>query len=197
MAGGPAEQLEQLIQTSLKQGVQRVFVDMRAVPVDRQRRRSRARPRAHLVGAAGTSVLPRRARTSRSATSCGSRMLEQVFTICDSVTVARAAPVPVAAHRSRGRGCRCRRRAGDDRVLVAACRRSPRPTPAEPVSGPADAAASAPSATIAALRARQARSWPRSSACSSRSCSATTASDRTAESDARAGAGAAVRRRAR
>ena len=33
VAGGPAEQLEQLIQSSFKQGAQRIFVDMRAVPV--------------------------------------------------------------------------------------------------------------------------------------------------------------------
>src|SRR5688500_19018871 len=32
IAGGPAEQLEQLIQISFKQGVQRVFIDLRAVP---------------------------------------------------------------------------------------------------------------------------------------------------------------------
>ena len=32
VAGGPAEQLEKEIQTSLKQGVQRVVVDMRKVP---------------------------------------------------------------------------------------------------------------------------------------------------------------------
>ena len=32
LAGGPAEQLEQQIQTSFKQGVHRIFVDLRAVP---------------------------------------------------------------------------------------------------------------------------------------------------------------------
>jgi anti-anti-sigma factor len=93
VAGGPAEQLEQLIQASFKQGVHRLFVDLRAVPV---------------IDSAGVRALVRGHTTSerlqREFCLVGLNAkvrevlrlsnLEQVFTIRDSVTGARVRPWP-------------------------------------------------------------------------------------------------------
>lgn len=95
VAGGPAEQLEQLIQSSFRQGVQRIFVDLRAVP---------------LIDSAGVRAL---VRGHTSAERLGRRFalvgpnprvrellrlsnLAQVFTVCDTINVARKSPVPWA-----------------------------------------------------------------------------------------------------
>ncbi len=93
VAGGPAEQLEQLIQTSFKQSVHRLFIDLRAVP---------------LIDSAGVRALVRGHTTSERlgrkfclvAPNAKVRdvlrlsNLEQVFTISDSVSVARVRPWP-------------------------------------------------------------------------------------------------------
>src|SRR5262245_20239878 len=93
VAGGPAEELEQQIQSSFRQGVQSVLVDLRAVP---------------LIDSAGVRAL---VRGHTTAERLGRRfclvgpnakvrevlrlsMLEQVFTISDSVMVARERPFP-------------------------------------------------------------------------------------------------------
>lgn len=93
VAGGPAEQLEREIQASLKQGVQRVVVDMRKVPA---------------IDSAGVRALVRghtsSERLGRQFSLVGPNekvrevlrlsLLEQVFTISDSIRVARARPFP-------------------------------------------------------------------------------------------------------
>jgi len=95
VAGGPAEQLEQLIQASFKQGVQRVFVDLRAVPV-----LDSAGVRALVRGHTSAERLGRQFRlvapNTRVCDVLRTSHLEQVFTICDSVSVARARPFPWA-----------------------------------------------------------------------------------------------------
>jgi anti-anti-sigma factor len=93
VAGGPAEQLEQLIQASFKQGVQRVFVDLRAVPaLDSVGVRAlvRGHTSAERLGRQFRLVAP----NTRVRDVLRISHLEQVFTICDSVTVARARPLP-------------------------------------------------------------------------------------------------------
>jgi anti-anti-sigma factor len=93
VAGGPAEQLERLIQTSLKQGVERVFVDLRAVPVI-----DSAGVRALVRGHTSAERLGRKfclvAPNTRVREVLRLSHLEQVFTICDSVTTARVRPWP-------------------------------------------------------------------------------------------------------
>jgi anti-anti-sigma factor len=91
VAGGPAEQLEQLIQASFKQGVQRVFVDLRAVPVLDSvgvRALIRGHTSAERLGRHFCLVAP----NPRVREVLRLSRLEQVFTICESVTVARARP---------------------------------------------------------------------------------------------------------
>ena len=93
LAGGPAEQLEQLIQTSFKQGVQRVFVDLRAVPaVDSAGVRAlvRGHTSAQRLGRHFCLVAP----NQRVRELLRLSHLEQVFTISESVTTARSRPFP-------------------------------------------------------------------------------------------------------
>jgi anti-anti-sigma factor len=93
VAGGPAEQLEQLIQASFKQGVQRMFVDLRAVPVlDSAGVRAlvRGHTSAERLGRTFCLVAP----NPRVRDVLRLSHLEQVFTICDSISVARARPIP-------------------------------------------------------------------------------------------------------
>lgn len=93
VAGGPAEQLEQQIQTSLRQGVQRVFVDMRGVPaIDSVGVRAlvRGHTTAERLGRQFCLVAP----NEKVREVLRLSLLEQVFTISDSVTVARSRPVP-------------------------------------------------------------------------------------------------------
>jgi anti-anti-sigma factor len=95
VAGGPAEQLEQLIQTSFRNGVQRVFVDMRAVPfVDSAGIRAlvRGHTSAERLGRQFTLVAP----NHRVFDELRLSKLDQVLTVCDSVSVARSRPVPWA-----------------------------------------------------------------------------------------------------
>lgn len=93
VAGGPAEQLEQLIQTSFKQGVHRLFVDLRAVPII-----DSAGVRALVRGHTTAERLGRQfclvAANARVRGVLRLSNLEQVFTIRDSVTVARDRPWP-------------------------------------------------------------------------------------------------------
>ena len=93
VAGGPAEQLEQQIQTSFKGGVHRIVVDLRDVP---------------LIDSAGVRALVRGHTTSerlgRHFCLAGANAnvrdvlrlsnLDQVFTMSDSVTLARSRPWP-------------------------------------------------------------------------------------------------------
>src|SRR5918993_3203887 len=91
VAGGPAEQLEQLIQASFKQGVQRVFVDLRAVPV-----LDSVGVRALIRGHTSAERLKRHfclvAPNPRVREVLRLSHLEQVFTISESVSIARARP---------------------------------------------------------------------------------------------------------
>lgn len=93
VGGGPAEQLEQLIQTSFKQGVHRLFVDLRAVPII-----DSAGVRALVRGHTTSERLGRQfclvAPTAKVRDVLRLSNLEQVFTIGDSVTIARARPWP-------------------------------------------------------------------------------------------------------
>ena len=93
VAGGPAEQLEQLIQTSFKQGAHRLFVDLRAVPII-----DSAGVRALVRGHTTSERLGRQfclvAPNPQVRAVLRLSNLEQVFTICDSVTVARVRPWP-------------------------------------------------------------------------------------------------------
>ena len=93
VAGGPAEQLEQLIQTSFRQGVQRLFVDLRAVPaLDSAGVRAlvRGHTSAERLGRQFCLVAP----NARVHDVLRLSHLEQVFTICDSLSAARARRVP-------------------------------------------------------------------------------------------------------
>lgn len=93
VAGGPAEQLEQLIQSSFRQGVQRIFVDLRAVPVI-----DSAGVRALVRGHTSAERLSRQfalvAPNARVREVLRLSHLEQVFTISDSISVARDRPFP-------------------------------------------------------------------------------------------------------
>jgi anti-anti-sigma factor len=93
VTGGPAEQLEQLIQTSFKQGVQRIFLDLRAVPMLDSvgiRALVRGHTSAERLGRQFVLVAP----NARVRDVLQISHLDQVFAICDSVTTARARPVP-------------------------------------------------------------------------------------------------------
>jgi anti-anti-sigma factor len=93
LAGGPAEQLEQQIQTSFKQGVHRIFVDLRAVPtIDSGGVRAlvRGHTTSERLGRHFCLVGPNEGVRSVLRVS----NLEQVFTISDSVTLARDRPWP-------------------------------------------------------------------------------------------------------
>jgi anti-anti-sigma factor len=93
VAGGPAEQLEREIQTSLKQGVQRVVVDMRKVPVIDSagvRALVRGHTSAERLGRHFSLVGP----NDKVREVLRLSLLEQVFTISDSIRVARARPFP-------------------------------------------------------------------------------------------------------
>ena len=96
VAGGPAEQLEQLIQSSLKHGAQRVFVDLRGVPM-----LDSAGVRALVRGHTSAQRLGRQFRlvapNNRVLEMLRLSRLDQVFTICDSVTIARERPFPWAS----------------------------------------------------------------------------------------------------
>ena len=171
VAGGPAEQLEQLIQSSFKQGIQRVFVDLRAVPlVDSAG--IRALVRGHTSAERlGRQFSPRRAEPSRARALRLSR-LDQVFTVSDSVSIARARPIPWArifdGRRRGGRRRRARRRR-----LSAARRPAPRAGPQRDSRRLARGQRSR--LAVAAARTRQARGRGRRSACWSRSSSGTIA----------------------
>jgi anti-anti-sigma factor len=93
VAGGPAEQLEQLVQSSFRQGVQRLIVDLRAVPdVDS------AGVRALVRGHTSAERLGRRfclvAPNARVREVLHLSRLDQAFTICDSIAAAKARPTP-------------------------------------------------------------------------------------------------------
>lgn len=93
VAGGAAEQLEQLIQASFKQGAARIFVDLRAVPVLDSvgvRALVRGHTSAERLGRQFRLVAP----NARVLDVLRMSHLEQVFTICDSVSIARARPFP-------------------------------------------------------------------------------------------------------
>lgn len=93
VAGGPAEQLEKEIQTSLKQGVQRIVVDMRKVPsIDSAGVRAlvRGHTSAERLGRHMSLVSP----NEKVREVLRLSLLEQVFTITDSIRVARAKPFP-------------------------------------------------------------------------------------------------------
>jgi anti-anti-sigma factor len=94
VAGGPAEQLEQLIQSSFKQGVQRVFVDLRAVPiVDSAGIRAlvRGHTSAERLSRQFTLVAP----NHRVRDALRQSRLDQVFAVTDTVSVARAQARPI------------------------------------------------------------------------------------------------------
>jgi anti-anti-sigma factor len=93
IAGGPAEQLEQQIQTSFRHGVQRVYVDMRAVPaLDSTGVRAlvRGHTTAERLGRSFCLVAP----NARVRELLRLSMLEQVLRISDSVIGARERPFP-------------------------------------------------------------------------------------------------------
>ncbi len=95
IAGGPAEQLEQSIQSSFKQGIQRVVIDLRAVPVIDSagiRALVRGHTSAERLGRQFCLVAP----NNRVREELRLSRLDQVFTISDSITTARARPVPWA-----------------------------------------------------------------------------------------------------
>ena len=93
VAGGPAEQLEREIQTSLKLGVQRVVIDMRKVPsIDSAGVRAlvRGHTSAERLGRQISLVGP----NEKVREVLRLSLLEQVFTISDSIRVARSRPFP-------------------------------------------------------------------------------------------------------
>ena len=93
IAGGPAEQLEKEIQTSLKQGVQRIVVDMRKVPsIDSAGVRAlvRGHTSSERLGRQFSLVSP----NEKVREVLRLSLLEQVFTITDSIRVARSKPFP-------------------------------------------------------------------------------------------------------
>lgn len=93
VAGGSAEQLEKQIQSSLRQGVQRVVVDMRKVPsIDSTGVRAlvRGHTTAERMGRQFSLVAP----NDKVREVLRLSLLEQVFTISDSISVARSRPIP-------------------------------------------------------------------------------------------------------
>ena len=93
VAGGPAEQLEQLIQSSFKQGAERIFVDMRAVPVVDSagiRALVRGHTSAERLGRQFFLVAP----NPRVREELRLSRLDQVFTLCDSMPLARSRSIP-------------------------------------------------------------------------------------------------------
>jgi anti-anti-sigma factor len=93
LAGGPAEQLEQLIQTSFKQGAHRVFVDLRAVPtIDSAGVRAlvRGHTSAQRLGRNFYLVAP----NPKVREVLRLSHLDQVFTISDSVGTAKSKSFP-------------------------------------------------------------------------------------------------------
>ena len=95
VAGGPAEQLEQLIQTSFKQGIQRMYVDLRAVPVLDSvgvRALVRGHTSAERLGRQFCLVAP----NARVREVLRLSHLEQVFTISESISTARTRQIPWA-----------------------------------------------------------------------------------------------------
>jgi anti-anti-sigma factor len=93
VAGGPAEQLEKEIQTSLKLGVQRVVVDMRKVPeIDSAGVRALVRGHTSSERLSRQFILVSPNEKVREVLRLS--LLEQVFTINDSIRVARATPFP-------------------------------------------------------------------------------------------------------
>jgi len=93
VAGGPAEQLEKLIQSSFKQGVHQLFVDLRAVPVIDSagvRALVRGHTSAERLGRQFCLVAP----NARVREVLRLARLEQVFTISESVKRARSHAVP-------------------------------------------------------------------------------------------------------
>jgi anti-anti-sigma factor len=93
VAGGPAEQLEQLIQTSFKQGAERVFVDLRAVPlVDSKGIRAfvRGHTSAERLGRQFFLVAP----NARVREELRLSRLDQVLSVRDSLPQARAKAIP-------------------------------------------------------------------------------------------------------
>jgi len=95
IAGGPAEQLEQQIQASFRQGVQNVYVDMRAVP-EIDSTGIRALVRGHTTAERLARSFCLVAPNSRVREVLRVSMLEQVLKISESVMVARARPFPWA-----------------------------------------------------------------------------------------------------
>jgi anti-anti-sigma factor len=95
ISGGPAEQLEQSIQSSLKQGIQRIVVDLRAVPVIDSagiRALVRGHTSAERLGRQFCLVAP----NQRVREELRLARLDQVFTVSESISTARARPVPWA-----------------------------------------------------------------------------------------------------
>ena len=93
VAGGPAEELEQQIQVNYRQGVQSILVDMRAVPaIDSAGVRAlvRGHTTAERLGRRFCLVGP----NAKVLEVLRLSMLDHVFTISDSVTVARERPFP-------------------------------------------------------------------------------------------------------
>jgi anti-anti-sigma factor len=95
VAGGPAEELEKQIQTSLRQGVHRIVVDMRKVPeIDSAGVRALVRGHTTSERLGRQFLLVRPNEKVREVLRLS--LLEQVFTITDSVSIARARPIPWA-----------------------------------------------------------------------------------------------------
>lgn len=93
VAGGPAEQLEQLIQTHFKHGIERVVIDLRGVP-----RIDSAGVRALVRGHTSAERLHREfslvAPNPDVVAVLRLSSLDKVFTIRESVSLARARPYP-------------------------------------------------------------------------------------------------------
>jgi anti-anti-sigma factor len=95
VAGGPAEELEHQIQVNYRQGVQSILVDMRAVPeIDSAGVRAlvRGHTTAERLGRRFCLVGP----NAKVRDVLRLSLLDHVFTISDSVTVARERPFPWA-----------------------------------------------------------------------------------------------------
>jgi anti-anti-sigma factor len=93
VAGGPAEQLEQQIQTSFKQGVHRLVIDLRAVPaIDSAGVRAlvRGHTTAERLGEHFCIVAP----NPKVREVLRLSNLDQVFTISESMVIARERPWP-------------------------------------------------------------------------------------------------------
>ena len=93
VAGGPAEELEQQIQNHFRHGVQSILVDLRAVPeIDSAGVRAlvRGHTTAERLGRRFCLVGP----NAKVRDVLRLSLLEHVFTISDSVTIAQARPFP-------------------------------------------------------------------------------------------------------